>query len=69
MLRRPEGRPVPGALGPTSDAQFRAGTVATDSNIAFQLSVAPAPAAGTATTAAPSPTQPQLKLTDSVLEA
>src|SRR5215212_2501032 len=62
MPRRGDGGQVPGTLGQTGDADRRAGEEATNSIMALQMAVAPAPAAVTNSTAsAPWLAKPQLK--------
>jgi len=69
MPRRRDGGQVPGTLGQTGDADRRAGEEATNSIMALQMPVAPAPAAVTNSTAsAPWLAKPQLKPADCVPE-
>ena len=68
MPRRRDGGLVPGTPALAGDADRRAGEEATDSIMALQLPVAPAPAAGTDHTAAPWLAKPQLKPADCVPE-
>ena len=69
MPRRRDGGLVPGTPALAGDADYRAGEEATDSNMALQLPVAPAPTVGTDHSAtAPWLAKPQLKPADCVPE-